>query len=99
MAFELQPRASSAVAMVRAGEEAHLYSWCRDNGYITIGWFGRPPVDIGGWSLGQLEERFRARYPHKGESDGPGSTATRPLKPEGSTMWRTSCSISRSAAR
>ena len=73
MAFELQSRGSNAVAMVRAGEEAHLYSWCRDNGYVTIGWFGRPPIDIGDWSLGQLEARFRAEYPHKGESDGPGA--------------------------
>ena len=73
MAFELQPRASNAVAMVRAGEEAHLYSWCRDNGYVTIGWFGRPPVDVGGWSLGQLETRFRAEYPYKGEGNTPGA--------------------------
>jgi hypothetical protein len=70
MAFD-QPRASKAIAMVRAGEEAHLYSWCRDNSYITIGWFGKPPIDIGSWSSGQLEARFRAEYPFAGEQGAP----------------------------
>lgn len=63
MAYSLKPRSPRAIAMVRAGEKAHLYEWCRENSHIVIGWFWNPPQDLGEWSLGKLEARFRAGYP------------------------------------
>jgi len=83
MAYELKPRAPKSVAMVRAGEEAHLYGWCRDNGYVTIGWFGKPPVDLGGWTMGQLEARFREQYPTDDEAGGKGAYRKRSSQSRG----------------
>jgi len=77
MAYELRQHESKSVAMVRAGEQAHLYEWCRDNGYITIGWFGDPPTSMDGWSIGRLESEFRAAYPRDGEDGKTGSYRTR----------------------
>lgn len=66
MAYSLKPRSPKAIAMVRAGEKAHLYEWCRDNDHIVIGWFWNPPHDLGDWKLGKLEAEFRAQYPVPG---------------------------------
>lgn len=85
MAYELRPHGSKSVAMVRAGEEAHLYEWCRDNGFITIGWFGHPPTSMEGWSLGRLESEFRAKYPYDGEHGEPGAYRTKSSQTRGLT--------------
>lgn len=46
--------------MVRAGEKAHLFELCRDQGLVTIGWFER---DMSGWSPADLERWFGGDYP------------------------------------
>lgn len=55
------------VAMVRAGEKAHLYEICRDCGVVTIGWFHTPPRDMSGWAPEDLERYMAVDYPVGGE--------------------------------
>lgn len=51
------------IAMVRAGEKAHLHGICRDCGVVTIGWFHTPPRDMTEWGPEDLERYMALDYP------------------------------------
>lgn len=61
--YEPRQYSDAAIAMVRAGEKAHLYEICRDCGVVTIGWFHTPPRDMSSWSPSDLEHYMAIDYP------------------------------------
>ncbi|MCE5191552.1 MAG: HNH endonuclease [Actinomycetia bacterium] len=58
MTFSLRSKGDDSIGVVWPGEGAFLYEWCRDQGYITIGWF--QGQDMSAWDLEALDARFRA---------------------------------------
>lgn len=78
--YEPREHAASEMAMVRAGEKAHLFEICRDCNVVTIGWFHTPPRDMSGWKPEDLERYMNTDYPIGGQRlhrDGTSSTWNR----------------------
>jgi predicted Mrr-cat superfamily restriction endonuclease len=61
--YSPRTHADDDVAMVRAGEKAHLCEICRDCGVVTIGWFHTPPRDMSTWKPDDLERYMEIDYP------------------------------------
>lgn len=53
----------SSVGMVRAGEKAHLYPACIEQGFVTIGWFHTPPRDMSRWQPDDILHHMSLDYP------------------------------------
>lgn len=57
------------VGMVRAGEKAHLFDACIENGFVTIGWFHTFQRDMSAWKPDDVLRYMAIDYPIGGEHE------------------------------